>query len=275
MKRAAGVWMVLAAAALCGCGASGSPLRQVAAAASKTLAVQWARYEVGLERPQLFSAPIAVLGGRAAYDLRTGLDYEFLQLKLRAGSYQTLSFDLEPTTFLLSPSPAPAGALPAGKMWISLPLAGPGADGVLAAQAEGLTPVLALDEVAWAARSTSTIGARVVGGVPMEEYRVSVDLAKALAAASSAQRTGIAAAIAQEIAASSSTRMSILVWVSGPGYIGKIESDVPGSRLGTVSFFFLSYTRPYTGTGPSASQIVPFASLAHGRRSVWATATGS
>jgi hypothetical protein len=275
MRRPAWAVLVVTAAALCGCGASGNPLRQVTGAASKTLAVQWARYEVALERPQLFTAPITVLGGRAAYDFRTGLDYEFLQLKLRAGSYQTLYFDLEPTTLLLSPLPTAAGALPAGKMWISVPLGGSGADGALAAQAEGLAPVLALDEVAWAARSASTIGARVVEGVPMEEYRVSVDLAKALAAASSAQRTGIAAAIEQEIAASSSTRVSILVWVSGPGYIGKIEGDVPGSGLGTVSFFFLSYTKPYTGTGPAASQIVPLASLAHGGRSLWATATGS
>ena len=107
--------LVVTAAALCGCGASGNPLRQVTGAASKTLAVQWARYEVALERPQLFTAPITVLGGRAAYDFRTGLDYEFLQLKLRAGSYQTLFVDLEPKTFLLAPSPSPAGARSSGR----------------------------------------------------------------------------------------------------------------------------------------------------------------
>jgi len=273
MTRPARTWitLVVAAAALSGCGASGDPLRQVTRAASKTLAVQWARYELTLERPRLFASPIAVLGGRAAYDFRTGLDYEFLQLKLRAGSYQTLFFDLEPATFLL----APAGALPAGKSWISVSLAGRGADRVLAAQAEGLAPVLALDEVAWGARSVSSVGARVVENVPLNEYRVSVDLAKSLSAARSARRAGIAAAIEQELAASPSGRVSVLVWVSGPGYVGKIESDVPGSGLGTASFSFLSYTRPYTGTEPPASQIVPLASLAHGGRSLWAIATGS
>jgi hypothetical protein len=277
MKPSARAWIVLAAiaAALCGCGSSGDPLHQVTGAASKTLAVQWARYELTLERPRLFASPIAVQGGRAAYDLRTGLDYEFLQLKLPAGSYQTLFFDLEPTTFLLAPSPAPAGALPAGKVWISVPVTGPGANRALAAQVEGLAPVLLLDEVLWGALSASSLGARVVESVPMEEYRVSVDLAKALSAARSARRAGIAAAIEQELDASPSGRVSILVWVSGPGYVGKLESAVPGSSLGTVSFWFLSYTRPYTGTVPPASQIVPLASLARNGRSLWAIATGS
>jgi hypothetical protein len=136
--------------------------------------------------------------------------------------------------------------------------------------------VLLLDEVAWGARSASSLGARVVENVPMEEYRVSVDLAKALSTARSAPRAGgIAAAITQELAATPSGRVSIAVWVSGPGYVGKIESDVPGSGLGTASFWFLSYTKPYTGTPPPTSQIVPLASLAPGGRSLWTIATGS
>ena len=63
--------------------------------------------------------------------------------------------------------------------------------------------------------------------------------------------------------------------MSGPGYVGKIESAVPGSGLGTASFWFLSYTKPYTGTVPPASLIEPFASLAPAGRSLWAVATGS
>jgi hypothetical protein len=277
MKRSgsACIVLVVAAVALCGCGASGDPLREVRGAVSKTLAVSWARYEVALERPQLFAAPIAVQGGRAAYDFRTGLGYEFLQLRLRAGSTQTLFCDFQPAMFLLAPSPAPAGALPAGKIWISVPLTGPGADHGFAAQAEGLAPVLSLDEIAWGARSASSVGTRVVENVPMQEYRVSVVLARALSAARRARNPGIAAAIQQEIDADPSGRVSIVVWVSGPGYVGKIESEVPGSRIGTASFWFLSFTTPYTGTGPPASQIVPLASLARGARSLWTIATGS
>ena len=277
MKRAAGTLVVvaLAAAALGGCGSGGDPARQVAAAVSRTLAVQWARYEVALARPQLFAAPVAVQGGRAAHDFQTGLDYAFLQLRLRPGSYQTLFFDLEPSALLVSPSPLPSGALPTGKLWISAPLSGPHVDRTLAAQAEGLTPVLALEEVRWAARSVSSLGGHVVEGVPMQEYRVSVDLARALSTARRAGRSALAAAIEQELSSSPSGRVPIAVWVSGPGYVGKIQSSVPGSRLGSVSFWFLSYTRPYTGAAPPSSQVAPLASLAHGGRSLWAIATGT
>lgn len=275
MKRSACALSVLAAAvALCGCGAGGSPLRKVSGAVNKTLAVTWARYEIALERPRLFAAPIVVQGGRAAYDFQTGLDYEFLQLRL-SHSYQTLFGDLEPTTFLLAPSPAPAGVLPAGKVWISAPLTGPSADRVLAAQAEGLAPVLFLDEVAWGARSASAMGTDVVEGVPMAEYRVSVDLATALSVAKRKRDGAIAAAVEHELHASPSGRVSVVVWVSGPGYVGKLESAVPGSGLGTASFLFSSFTKPYTGTVPPASLIVPLASLARGRRSLWRIATGS
>jgi hypothetical protein len=277
MKRPRRTWIMPlagAAALLGGCGASRDPLHQVTGAASKTLAVPWARYEVALAGQQLFAAPITVQGGRAAYDFRAGLGYQFLQLRSRAGSYQTLYYDFTPTTFLLAPSPAPAGALPAGKIWISVPLTASAADRALAAQAEGLAPLLPLDEVAWGARSAASVGTRVVEGVPMDEYRVSANLTKALSVALSTGRSGIAAAIEQELEASPSGRVSIRVWVNGPGYVGKIESDPPGAGLGTASFWFLSFTKPYTATGPPASQIVPLASLAHGR-SLWRIATGS
>jgi hypothetical protein len=277
MKRSASalVVAVAVAAALCGCGASGTPLHRVNTAVRKTLTVTWARYELSLGRPHLFTAPISVQGGRAAYDFKTGLGYSFLQLKLPSGGYQTLFYDLEPATFLLAPSPAPAGVLPAGKSWISAPLSTPTTDHTLAAQAEGLAPALILDDVAWGARSVSSLGTQVVETVPMAEYRVSVDLSQALAAARRTRQEGIAAAIEEQLHASPSKRVEIVVWVSGPGYVGKIESNLPGSGLGTTSFLFSSFTKPYTGTLPPASQVVPLASLGRGGKSVWAIATGS
>jgi hypothetical protein len=277
LKRSASAFVVsvAVAAGLCGCGTSGTPLHEVNTAVRRTLAVTWLRYELSLERPSLFKAPLSVQGGRAAYDVRTGLAYAFLQLRLRSGGYQLLFCDLEPSTFLLGPSPAPAGVLPPGKSWISAPLSTPSADHTLAAQAEGLAPALLLHEVEWGARSATSLGTRVVEAVPMAEYRVSVDLAPALAAATRARQRGIAAAIEEELHASRSKRLEVAVWVNGPGYVGKIAADVPGSRLGTTSLLFSSFTRPYTGTVPPASQVVPLASLVRGSESVWAIATGS
>ena len=266
---------VVAGVALSGCGASGPPRQRVDSAVRKTLSVTWTRYELALDRPRLLAAPIVVQGGRAAYDFRTGLGYEFFQLQLRKHSYQTLFCDLEPTTFLMAPSPAPAGVLPEGTSWISAPLTNSATDHVLTEQAEALAPALLLEEVSWGAGPASSAGTKVVESVPMAEYRVSVNLKKALSAAMRSGRQAIADAIAQELHATPSGRVSIVVWVNGPGYIGKIESVVPGSGLGTTSFLFSSFTKPYTGARPPASQIVPLASLERGGRSLWTIATGS
>ncbi len=106
-------------------------------------------------------------------------------------AFQLCSGGREPT-FLLAPSPAPAGVLPAGKSWISAPLSTPTADHTLAAQAEGLAPALLLDEVAWGARSASSLGTQVVEAVPMA-CRFSVDQRRR--GCDEARQRGIAAAI--------------------------------------------------------------------------------
>jgi hypothetical protein len=228
---------------------------------------------VALARPHLFASGTTVQGGRAAYDFRTELGYEFLVLQRSDGSSQTLWLDFTPTTFLLSPEPVPAGALPAGKLWISLPLSAGEVHGSSAAQVQALAPVLPLDELAWGAQAASYVGSRVVEQVPMDEYKVSVDLTKALAAARRLRRAAVVAALESELRAAGSGRLTIHVWINGPGYVGRIDAPVPGSGLGTTSLVFTSFRLRYTGTGPPSSQIAPLASLAP--RSVWALATGS
>ena len=86
---------------------------------------------------------------------------------------------------------------------------------------------------------------------------------------------GVAAAIAGELRAADSSRLSLLVWVNGPGFVGRIDQVVPGSGLGTVSLVFSSFTLRYTGTLPPSSQVVALPSLSPGDRSIWAVATGS
>jgi len=277
MRRPASALAAVAivAAALSGCGSSGTPLHRVNSAVGRTAASTWVRYELSLQRPHLFSPSIAVQGGRGAYDFKTGLGYLFLQLKLPSSGYQTLFGDLEPATFLLAPSPAPAGVLPPGRNWISAPLSSSATDQGLSAQAEGLAPALLLDEIAWGVQHASAAGTHVVETVPMAEYRVTVNLATALTAAKRRRQAGVAAAIEQELHTDPSGSLTILVWVNGPGYVGKIESDIPGSKLGTTSFLFSSFTRPYTGTLPPASAVVRLASLAGGSKSVWTIATNS
>jgi hypothetical protein len=267
---------VAAAIVVGGCGASANPLHQVAGATGKTLALPGATFTVTFDRRRLFGSAANVLGGRAAYDFRSGLGYEALSLKAEKGGTRTLFLDLLPAAAFLAPSPAPPGALPAGKSWISVALgAKSGTSGTLAAQLTGLAPELLLDEIAWGVRSVSPAGSSVVGHVPMSRYSVSVDLAKALAAAKQAGRPALAAAIASELHASSSGHVQLEVWVNGPGYVAKVKGPVPGSGLGTVTFAFSSFAAKFTGSQLPASATVPLNSLGPPSRSLWAIALGS
>jgi hypothetical protein len=264
--------LAVVALALAGCGASGNPSERVLAAAKKTLASHWVRYTLSFERPRLFDPSIRVVGGRAAYNLDARLGYAFLDLQRPGNGSQTLWFDLTPTSVLVNPQPPPAGALPPGLVWISAPLARAEA---LAAQAEGLGPVLPLNEIVWAALRVTHVGSSVAGHVPMDEYEVTVDLRKARAAAERRHLPAIAAAIRSELRASASSRLSLRVWVNGPGYVGRIDQVVPGAGLGTVSLSFTNFRLRYTGTLPPSSQTIPLAGLSTGGRSLWEFATGS
>jgi hypothetical protein len=263
--------------ALSGCGSSPDPLGQAGDAARKTLALPGVSYSMTLDGTNLFGPSVKPLGGRAAYDLSAGVGYEALTLRGDDGSTRVLYLDFKPDAFYLTPDPAPAGVLPDGKVWISSRFAGPSATPAtrrLAAQAEGLSPELALAEIAWGAESASRIGTRVIRHVPAEEYRVSVNLEKALLAATRAGRPALAAAIESQLRAARSGRASVDIWVNGPGYVARIEHTVPGSGLGKASFSFSDYASQFTRTSPLPAQTVPLASIA-GARSLWAIATAT
>jgi hypothetical protein len=274
VKRQLDGWVSLAAVALvlAGCGAGSDPADHVAGAARKTLALHWVRYDMTFQRPRLFDPSIRIVGGRAAFNLEARLGYELLDLQRRGGSSQVLSLDLTPTTLLVDPEPPPAGLPPTGGVWISAPLSGADA---LAGQAEGLSAELPLDELAWGATAATHVGSSVSGHLPLDEYRVTVDLRKARAAAEHAHLSALAAAIRNELRASASPRLSLRVWVNGPGYVSRIDEAIPGAGLGTVSLVFTNFRLRYTGTLPPRSQILPLSGLSPGTRSLWAVATGS
>jgi len=270
------VVLAVAAVALCGCGTSPDPLHEVIGAAKKTLALSSVSYYVTLDGPRAFGPSIDVPGGRAAYDLRAGLGYEALTVQRRNADKRTLYLDFLPAAVYVAPWPTPTGLLPAGKIWIAVAFAGPAAqaNGPLAPQLVGLAPELPLEEIAWGARAASHVGTRVVRHVPMEEYRVSVDLAKALSAAKRAGRVAVAAAIASELRADRSGRLSIAVWVTGAGHIARIDAEVPGSGLGTVSLSFSSFHARFNRNLPRRAQAVPLASITE-PRFLWAVAIPS
>jgi hypothetical protein len=274
VRRAAA--LVAVAIAVAGCGANADPLHVVRVASAKTLALQGTTFTVTFDQPRPFGGAAEVLGGRAAYDFRRGLGYEALALQPKNGSSRTLFIDFLPAAAFIAPSPAPPGSLPEGKSWISVPLGSKtGTSEALSAQLGGLAPELFLYEIAWGARSASSAGSSVVGHVPMSRYIVSVDLAKALAAAERAGRPALAAALAAELHASASGHVRLEAWVNGPGYVAKVKGPVPGSGLGAVTFVFSNFTAKFTSSPVPAETTVPLTSLGAPSRSLWAIATGS
>jgi hypothetical protein len=270
--------LAIVAAALAGCGGGGSALNQVVDAANRTRSLSQTSYLLTLERQRLTAPTVEIIGGKAAYDLRAGVGYEALTVRRAAPGKHTIYLDFVPGKVFVAPWPTPAGLLPPGRIWISVPLAGPAAPGhgdPLAAQLEGLSPELALDEIAWGARSASSLGTPTVDHVPMHEFRVSVDLAKALAGAKRAGRPAIAAAIARELDAEPSRRTSFTVWVTGPGHIAKVETEPPSrTRLGKTVFRFTSFNAQFNRNAPRASQTAPLASIASPTsHALWAIAT--
>jgi hypothetical protein len=259
-----------------GCAARGDPSHEVAAATKRTLALTGASYTVTFDRPRLFGATAKVLGGRAAYDFRSGVGYEALSLEAKDGGSRTLYLDFLPAAAFVAPSPAPRGSLPPGKSWISVALGAKSVtDPTLAAQLAGLAPELLLDEVAWGTRSTSHVGSSVVAHVPMSHYTVSIDLAAALAAARRTGHPAVAAAIESELHASPSGRVRLGVWVNGPGYVARVRGPLPGSGLGTPTFAFSSFVVKFARSQPPASSTVALTSLGPPSRSLWAIALGS
>jgi hypothetical protein len=267
--------LVLVVAVLAGCGGGGSPLTRVVDAANSTRALSGTGYAVTLEGQHLTRAPTDLPGGKAAYDLASGIGY--VALAVNGPVKKTLYLDFVPGAVYVAPWPTPKGLLPPGKIWISVPFTGrkaPRPGDALALQLEGLSPELALDEIAWGAREASSLGTHTVNHVPMHEYAVSVDLAKALAVAKRSGRPGIAAAIASQRRAAPSGQVSADVWLTGEGHIGKIEQAIPGSKLGQTTFSFTSFHARFKRPRPPRSVTVPLASIAEpSSRALWVIAT--
>jgi hypothetical protein len=271
--------LVLVTAAMCGCGATGDPRTQAVDAAKSTLNLSGTSYDVLLTGQRLSGPSVELPGGKAAYDLRAGVGYEALTMQRRGGSNEKLFLDFVPTGVAVAPWPTPAGILPAGKIWVSVGLTGKGAPAqgdLLPAQLEELSPELALDEIAWGATSVTSLGTPTINHVPMHEYRVTIDLAKALAAAAKSRKPAIAAAIASERHAFPSGRKTVDIWVTGAGHVGKIELTIPRTKLPKVDFQFTSFHAQFKRATPPASQSIPISAIGEPSSStLWPLVAGS
>jgi hypothetical protein len=210
-----------------------------------------------------------------AFVFRTGPGYE--RINLPGGTAREYLVYL-PTKLYFERGLSKTQMVPyEGKDWVSVALSGPGSVAAISPRfilhAEGLNPELLLDEIVWGGESALHLGEPVVDHVPESEYRVTVNLKRAMAAATGPSAGAMRSAIAEELAAVPSGRSAITVWVNGAGRVARLQATVPGSGLGTVSTYLSTYGAKLATSLPPPSQVFEItaqtASGAKILRSLW------
>jgi hypothetical protein len=254
--------------ALAGCGGSSNPLHAVRSAARNTLSLT-AQSTLTLTDARLFGGTPGTIIGRAEFSFPKGLGYEAIQvpaLGRRAAGTAYLVFLPQQ----LWSKPLVNSALPKGDLWISAKFTDERSAGSttpsLALALESMNPQLLLEEIATGAVAASSSGQRVVNHVPYTEYVVSVDLARALAAAAATGALRIA--IQQELTAlrtdggtHAGSRVQIIARVDGTGRLAQLQGSLPGSKLGTLQIALWNFRSTIPLSLPLPSQTVDIASL--------------
>jgi hypothetical protein len=256
----------LVATGLTGCGGSSDPLSSVSTAAHTSLAHIFLADLTLTGADALGARPTEQLLGAGAFDVARGLAYERVDLPGPLDQNKRPPRDFLvflPTKIYLSP--AAQSALPPGRSVISVPLtprvtAAAGASRFVA-QATALNPLLLLDEIIDGGVSAVKTGSEVVEHVPFVDYRVSVDLRRALSRVHGPFVRAERLAIRHQLAAGGSV-VEIAVRIDGAGFVRGLHATVPGSRLGRLALDLHGYGKTFTPNYPAPAQIVTLASLA-------------
>jgi hypothetical protein len=254
--------------------AAAGALRSVRAAATITLS-QSVRVAFKLVGAQIFGTARAETLGSGSFDFPSGRGRWTIDLpELTHQELGTEHVVLFPDRAYLQPKARKSGVLPKGKLWMSAPLTG--AESVttnfpnFVEQVEGVNPLLLLDEIAWGAVSAKALGAQVVpeSATPAMEYRVSVDLTRALAAANGPSATALRLAMQGELTTPRSGRssatgsiISILVWVDSASRIVRLLATPPGAGVGTALIGVRAFGGQAPISAPAASLVIDIGSL--------------
>jgi hypothetical protein len=262
-----------------GCGPATGGVGAVVGAARATLS-QWASSSSTFTSAETFGAtgkPARALG---AFAFPRGLGYEAIAPP-PGQSGGTLYLDLLPTVaYINSLRGVP---LPKGKIWIIAPIAGPVSSHFprFVEQVEGLNPELLLDEIIWGATAISSQGQSVLNHVPYSRYDVTVSLSRALARATGDSAMAMRLAISDELQAlagggqvRSASSVQITAWVDGPGRVARLQADIPGAGLGTVTVSLSNFGTSFLITLPPRDLSVRIESLLRAFRSPWVFAGG-
>ena len=169
------------------------------------------------------------LRGAGAFDKRHGRGFTQIAFprsldQQRASQVYLFYF---PTTIFLHPTPE--SAIPSGKRLISVSLVSPQkpATNRFIAQAMAVNPVLLLDEIATGATAATKTGTEVVLHVPLTNYRVTVNLRRALARVSGPYARAERIAIKQQLKALRQGRSSVHFNVRTDGADSSATSKQP------------------------------------------------
>jgi hypothetical protein len=263
------LFAALLATGLAGCGGSSDPLTSVSAAVHTSLAHTFSARLTLTGAEALGAKPKEELHGSGVFDVRRGLAYERVDLPGPLDQNKRPPRDFLvflPTKIFLAP--AAQRALPEGKSVISVPLTGPGTAGAGAtrfvAQAMGLNPLLLLDEIAAGGAAAAKTGSEVVEHVPFVDYRVTIDLRRALPRVHGPFARAERLAIRQELAALGPGRsvVHVAVRTDGAGFVRGLHATVPGAKLGRLALELHGYGATFEPSYPSDAQVVSLASLA-------------
>jgi len=284
--RALAVLGVVLTAALTGCGGKSDAKTALVSAARATLG-ETALTTTTLAGSSLFGSVRGPVVAPGEFAFPGGVGYEALHLDRLVGQLPRTDFLLFlPTALYLEPHPARGSVLPAGKLWLHASFTGNGDPRAapppgFAGEAEALNPALPLSELVWGTKTVTPGRRRVLDHVPYTEYVATVDLERALAAASGKTAPALRAAIQDQIAALRSSRgagartIQIRAWVDGPGHVTRLQTSPPGARLGTATTMLGNFGVKVPTSVPAASEVLPVRSATPRGTSPWTIGNGS
>ncbi|MFL5824474.1 MAG: hypothetical protein ACJ764_13655 [Solirubrobacteraceae bacterium] len=251
--------------------ASASPLlHDIPAAAARTLQ-QRAKIGWKLSGAAIFGHVRAPVFGSGTFDLARARGTETIDLpEIKHQEPGTEHAIFLPTEVYLQPKAGALAVLPHGKKWLSAPVGG--SESVsrnfpqFVAQAEGVNPILLLNELRWGATRAEPLGPgrQIVDHAPTQRYRVAVDLPRALAAASGPGAQALSQAIQEQlIAAHGVTTFPVLTSVDHQGRVVQMLANWPGTGEGrelmAISHFGSGPKHPVTA--PPQGQVVDITSI--------------
>jgi hypothetical protein len=234
---------------------------------ARTATVTWR-----LDGATAFGRAHAPVFAHGSFDFRSARGTEIIDLpELPRQEPGTENAIFLPAQLYLQPKGTTGSVLPRGKQWLSVTPAA--SESVqrnfpqFLGQAEGVNPLLLLDEVAWGATTAVPMGRRVISGVPLHEYAVSVDLAQALSRTTGPGADTLGLAIQEQLTALGSGRSSgepkvpVSAWVDDAGQLVQVQAALPGTGEGTALMTVRSFGTAVPAQPPAASAVLDIRSL--------------